>query len=227
MDLRAELVKLLQNVGQENIWRPVHDNENVLLAGGHEDMRDGCPRDLSIVNFQEKTVLDIGCNFGFYSFLAKRLGAKKVVGIDIDERAITGCNLLKALYGLDDMHFYAGDLTELNFSDVFDISIMINFIGKEFVIEGIHGTLNVVEQLSQSAMIISAQPNYGIVKHLGGNTKNIIRLYPTRYIKNHRFFLVDFLRDYFRDNWDMSIISPDYDDPVKRTLLFTRKKVSL
>ena len=33
-----------------------------------------------------KTVLDIGCNAGFYSFEMRRRGAARVVGIDADER---------------------------------------------------------------------------------------------------------------------------------------------
>src|SRR3954447_6071511 len=39
------------------------------------------PEDLS-----GKTVLDIGCNAGFYSIEMKRRGAARVVGIDSDER---------------------------------------------------------------------------------------------------------------------------------------------
>jgi len=125
------------------------------------------------------------------------------------------------------MHFYVGDFTKRDFSGVCDISIMINFIGKKLITDGIHVALNTAERLSRSAMIISARPNYRIPKHLKGDTETIIRHYSSHYVKNNRFFLVDFLGDYFRDNWDMSIISPDYDDPVKRTLLFVRKKASL
>ena len=39
------------------------------------------PRDLT-----GKTVLDIGCNAGFYSMEMKRRGAARVVGLDSDER---------------------------------------------------------------------------------------------------------------------------------------------
>jgi tRNA (mo5U34)-methyltransferase len=41
---------------------------------------DAIPRDLT-----GKTVLDIGCNAGFYSIEMKRRGAARVVGIDVDE----------------------------------------------------------------------------------------------------------------------------------------------
>src|SRR3954451_21559047 len=39
------------------------------------------PKDLT-----DKTVLDIGCNAGFYSIEMKKRGASRVVGIDSDER---------------------------------------------------------------------------------------------------------------------------------------------
>ena len=39
------------------------------------------PEDLS-----GATVLDIGCNAGFYSLQMKRRGAKRVLGIDVDDR---------------------------------------------------------------------------------------------------------------------------------------------
>jgi tRNA (mo5U34)-methyltransferase len=42
---------------------------------------DAVPADL-----RGKTVLDIGCNGGFYSIAMKRRGAERVVGIDSDER---------------------------------------------------------------------------------------------------------------------------------------------
>ena len=42
---------------------------------------DAVPRDL-----RGRTVLDIGCNGGFYSIAMKRRGADRVVGIDWDER---------------------------------------------------------------------------------------------------------------------------------------------
>src|SRR5437763_3469421 len=45
-----------------------------------ESFSDAIPLDLT-----GKTVLDIGCNAGFYSFEMKRRGAARVVGIDTDE----------------------------------------------------------------------------------------------------------------------------------------------
>jgi len=224
MDLRAELEKILHDVGPENIWRPVYDKENVLLADGIADMRDGRPQDMSKVDFRGKTVLDLGCNFGFYSFLAKRLGARKVVGIDKDGQVVKGCKLLKAMHGVRDVYFRAGDFTASDIPGTFDIVMLINFLGKVMVTEGIQKSLDAAERLCLSTMIISARPYYRIAKHLGGDTENMIKRYPSVYINNGRFYLMEFVRDFFRDKWDMSIISPDHHgQSVKRTLLFTRK----
>jgi tRNA (mo5U34)-methyltransferase len=40
-----------------------------------------------------KTVLDVGCNAGFYAIEAKRRGARRVLGIDIDPRYLEQANL--------------------------------------------------------------------------------------------------------------------------------------
>src|SRR3954462_7212000 len=53
------------------------------------------PSDLS-----GKTVLDIGCNAGFYSLEMKRRGARRVLGIDSDERYLAQARLAARLVGL-------------------------------------------------------------------------------------------------------------------------------
>ena len=47
------------------------------------------------------TVLDIGCNAGFYSLEMKRRGARKVVGIDSDERYLRQAALAARVSGLE------------------------------------------------------------------------------------------------------------------------------
>lgn len=54
------------------------------------------PTDLS-----EKTVLDIGCNAGFYAIEMKRRHAKRVVGIDSDERYLRQAALATRILGVD------------------------------------------------------------------------------------------------------------------------------
>lgn len=48
-----------------------------------------------------KTVLDIGCNAGFYSLEMKRRGAQRVVGIDSDETYLAQARFAAEVSGLD------------------------------------------------------------------------------------------------------------------------------
>src|SRR5947207_4525807 len=48
-----------------------------------------------------KSVLDIGCNGGFYSIEMKRRGAHRVLGIDFDERYLAQAHFAADALGLD------------------------------------------------------------------------------------------------------------------------------
>ncbi|MFN7116067.1 MAG: TIGR04290 family methyltransferase [Saprospiraceae bacterium] len=48
-----------------------------------------------------KTVLDIGCNAGFYSIEMKRRGAKRVLGIDSDERYLAQARFAAEMLGAE------------------------------------------------------------------------------------------------------------------------------
>jgi tRNA (mo5U34)-methyltransferase len=61
-----------------------------------QSFRDAIPGDLS-----GKTVLDIGCNAGFYSLEMKRRGAARVVGIDADEAYLDQARFAADVTGLD------------------------------------------------------------------------------------------------------------------------------
>jgi tRNA (mo5U34)-methyltransferase len=52
-----------------------------------------------------RTVLDIGCNAGFYSMEMKRRGAGRVVGIDSDERYLAQARFAAETLGYDNIEF--------------------------------------------------------------------------------------------------------------------------
>jgi tRNA (mo5U34)-methyltransferase len=60
-----------------------------------------------------KTVLDIGCNAGFFSIEMKRRGAERVVGIDSDPRYLAQARLASEVAGAD---------IELRQLDVYDVA---------------------------------------------------------------------------------------------------------
>jgi tRNA (mo5U34)-methyltransferase len=58
------------------------------------------PEDLS-----GKSVLDIGCNAGFYSMEMKRRGAARVVGIDSDDKYLNQARFAAEVNGFDNIEF--------------------------------------------------------------------------------------------------------------------------
>ncbi|MFX0203465.1 MAG: hypothetical protein ACFFCW_45780 [Candidatus Hodarchaeota archaeon] len=226
MDPKVELKKICDHVGPENIWRNVYDQDQTIIARGKEDMRICSPNELAKVDFIGKTVVDLGCNFGFYSFLIKNLGAKRVVGVDNDFDVIKGCHLLKEIHSVKDIDFLVGDFITCKFRNGFHIGMLINIIGKNWVLYGIQDMLDNIEQLSLETMVISARHFYNISKHLKGEKDTILTTYGPEFIKGDQFMLMDFIGSYFKDRWNMTILSGDYDLYIKSTLLFTRRQLS-
>ena len=98
----ADLSSRIQELGD---WFHNLDLEGVATAPNHflgdyprvkwHRFEKVIPKDLS-----GRTVLDIGCNAGFYSLEMKRRGAERVVGIDSDPRYLAQARLASEVCGL-------------------------------------------------------------------------------------------------------------------------------
>ena len=226
MDELREFMEILRQVGPENIWRPVYSPGNELLADGAGELCNGLPPNLEQFDFKNKTVADIGCNFGHYTFIVKRNGSRHVTGIDADCRIIRGCRILKRLFGVDGVSFLAADIADSDGLGTFDTGMMIDFIGKKMVRTGIFKEyLDALERLSKKEMILSIKPVYQIRKHLNGDFQAIREIYPGDYIRNNSFFTIDYICDRFRDRWHVEIVASNRGcgDTDKKILYFTRK----
>ena len=223
MKYREDVRRLLAEIGSENIWRPVEDGQGNLLASGHEDMRDGAPEDLAGIDFQGKSVLDLGCNLGFYSFLAKRAGAASVHGLDIDPQAIELCTLLQKMYGhgLADMRFSCLDFTRFVSEQPFDLVLLINFIGKRSLVKGIQPILDVCQRCAGNSIVLSTRCRYHVQRSLRVEPEYMRNKYGKKYVREGWFDTVLFLQDYL--GADARQLSPDFKDTtLKRMLLFQK-----
>jgi len=73
-----------------------------------------------------KSVLDIGCNAGFYSIEMKRRGAATVLGIDSDERYLAQARLAAELTGFEDIEFRQLDVYDVGaLGQKFDVVIFM------------------------------------------------------------------------------------------------------
>lgn len=82
------------------------------------------PRDLS-----GKTLLDVGCNAGFYAFEAKRRGAKRVLGVDGQRQHVRQGLFVRKVLGLD-VEFRRLNVYELSPRTVgqFDITLALGLL---------------------------------------------------------------------------------------------------
>ncbi|MBN8900822.1 MAG: methyltransferase, TIGR04290 family [Rhodospirillales bacterium 69-11] len=92
----AELGPWFHNIQLKGVWTaPEH------FLGDYPGIKwrnyaDALPRDL-----RGKTVLDIGCNGGFFSMEMKRRGADRVLGVDFDEDYLAQARFAAEVEGLD------------------------------------------------------------------------------------------------------------------------------
>jgi SAM-dependent methyltransferase len=61
-----------------------------------------------------KTVLDVGCNCGFWSLQARRLSAESVLGIEGSQKNVDQANFVLELTGIDGIRFEQGNAYELS-----------------------------------------------------------------------------------------------------------------
>jgi tRNA (mo5U34)-methyltransferase len=82
------------------------------------------PKDLS-----GRSVLDIGCNAGFYSVEMKRRGAERVVGIDSDDRYLAQARLAADVLRYDGIEFRKLDVYEVGaLGEKFDLVIFMGVL---------------------------------------------------------------------------------------------------
>ncbi len=125
---------------------------------------DALPADLS-----GKTVLDIGCNGGFYAMEMKRRGAARVLGLDFDEDYLAQARFAAEVEGLDiefrQMSVYdVGSLGEM-FDVVFFIGVLYHLrhplLALDLIHEHVAGDILVFQSLQRgSSAMLPVAPDY-------------------------------------------------------------------
>ena len=101
--LAAEIEALgpwFHNMELDGIWTAPSHFLGDYPARKFRKFADAVPNDLT-----GRTVLDIGCNAGFYSLEMKRRGAAHVLGIDSDERYLSQARLAARVRGMQGIEF--------------------------------------------------------------------------------------------------------------------------
>lgn len=110
------------NTGQDDYQRVIKDG--VLIQEGSMDTLVKFQQLTKDINFEGKTVLDVGCNVGYLGYLALNQGAKSVVGIDTNRDNI---NRAKDLF--PEITFRCEDVEDIYGSyDIIIASGMLHYI---------------------------------------------------------------------------------------------------
>jgi tRNA (mo5U34)-methyltransferase len=107
-----------------------------------------------------KSVLDIGCNAGFYSVEMKRRGAARVVGIDSDERYLAQARLACEVLGFEGIEFRKLDVYQVaELGERFDLVIFMGvlyhlrhpLLALDLIREHVAGDLMLFQTLQQGS----------------------------------------------------------------------------
>ena len=119
-------------------------------------------------NFSGKTVLDIGCNSGQYSFNAKKNGAQSVTGLDVNEKRIYQAKMLALNEGLD-VEFHVAGVEQVADFGMFDIVICIAVVTE---VENVLGALRAIKNFIHHFKRWVNHPSYMfMMMHFSYSTK--------------------------------------------------------
>jgi tRNA (mo5U34)-methyltransferase len=123
---------------------------------------DALPADLS-----GKSVLDIGCNAGFYSVEMKRRGAARVLGIDADERYLAQARLATEALGFNGVEFRKLDVYDVGaLGERFDLVVFMGvlyhlrhpLLALDLIREHVAGDLMLFQTLQQGSADVMDVP---------------------------------------------------------------------
>lgn len=116
------------------------------------------------LQFAGKRVLDIGCNSGQYSLYASAMGARDVVGIDVDTNRIRQARTLARNEGLN-AEFHIRGLDEVADFGQFDIVLCFAVLTE---IENVLGALRTIREVTGERAILEM----GLAKPVGYLSRN-------------------------------------------------------
>lgn len=159
---------------------------------------DALPSDLS-----GKSVLDIGCNAGFYSIQMKRRGAAEVVGIDSDDRYLAQARFAADASGFPDIKF-----RKLSVYDVaslgrrFDLVVFMGLLyhlrhpllALDLIREHVAGDLMLFQTMQQGSPDVLLVPDDHPF-HVPGTTQ------PPSYFDNPAYPRMHFIERKFAHDW--------------------------
>lgn len=225
-DELRQLKNLLAGLDKKDIYRSVYDMDGKLLAEGLEPLRQYLIDDFKSVDFSGRTVADLGCNFGFFSFLAADSGASHVTGVDFMPEIVEGGRLLALLGKYGNVSF-----TTFNFEQPdkdlgrFDMVMLVDFFGRSNIRKRkVEYIINFMKSVADKEMLFAIRPLNRIVKDLRMSESEFSSLYPGQYISAGVFNLLHYIKDLLDEEWEIRPVSQYDGEFRKHKILFICSK---
>lgn len=217
----TRLRTLLDQLGPENIWRPVTLPDGTVLAGGHGADIDGLDKDIAALDFAGKRVVDLGCNLGTYTRMAARGEATSALGVDALPGVIDAARLYTDLLGTPGARFEVRDFVADPPREA-DLALMVDIIGKKTITKGrLYGCLDAMAATGAPELLFTIRPQYGVAD-LPASGGQLAALYPAKYLREDTFHLLELMDEHLGD-YTYRVLTPQADTArkFKYTVLFT------
>jgi tRNA (mo5U34)-methyltransferase len=105
---------------------------------------------------REATVLDLGCNEGWFAHQALEWGAARVVGLDVREANVRRARLIAEHFGLESLQFERADVLALDPAQLgtFDVVLVLGLI---YHLENPVGALRAARALTRGTAVVESQ----------------------------------------------------------------------
>lgn len=205
----AKLQRMITEIGTENVYRSIYDADGNRIAAGRKPVRNEMVKDFATLDFKGKSVVDLGCNFGFFSILCAKMGASNVLGIDYLPKLKDASLLLARIHGASGIRFATGDIEEpLEQFGKFDVAMMLDYLGKGCTRKGkTEKMLSRLVGLSDREMVLILRPVYHIRDELEMEPQKLTRFYPGNFVCGQYFELLNYTRAYLANDWEMQQVS--------------------
>lgn len=223
----TQVREILDGLGPERVWRPVPGPGGALLARGNGPEPDVLRGYVAGLDVAGKTVADLGCNLGFFAFMAARAGARRVVGCDIDPEVIEAARLLGRLHGLGQVTFRSLDFLEEPPDEPCDLAMLVDFIGRGVIAKGkLAAVAAAAAAWGRREAFFTLRPSYAL-DDLPLPAEALAARYPGA-VRQGRFHTLDALGALLGPQWSMRRLTEglggDNGRPrSKAAVLFTRR----
>ena len=133
--------------------QPIHDVDFEIIitpkmsfGTGHHETTSLVMNEMFFLDFNNKSVLDMGCGTGVLAILASKLGANSLVGIDFDEWAVENAEENSVLNSIDNIDYIHGDADAIG-DATFDI-ILAN-INRNIILQNIEKYVGAMNEKSE------------------------------------------------------------------------------